>query len=74
MPGAAPWPDGYYLGLISYGPNAGTKPYADPEVTDGVCHNNTRVRLDDVADGTSSTLLFGEHSRSEPGAQAAPAS
>jgi prepilin-type processing-associated H-X9-DG protein len=59
-------PDGLYLGLASYGPNAGTNPAVFPAVTDGVFHNNTKVRLPDITDGASGTLLFGEHYRSDP--------
>jgi prepilin-type N-terminal cleavage/methylation domain-containing protein/prepilin-type processing-associated H-X9-DG protein len=65
-PGAAGNTDGLYLGLASYGPNAGTNPAVFPAVADGVFHNNTKVRLSDITDGTSGTLLFGEHYRSDP--------
>jgi prepilin-type N-terminal cleavage/methylation domain-containing protein/prepilin-type processing-associated H-X9-DG protein len=64
-PGTAGSADGVYLGLTSYGPNAGTLPYS-ATVTDGVFHNNTKVRLAEITDGTSGTLLFGEHSHFEP--------
>jgi prepilin-type N-terminal cleavage/methylation domain-containing protein/prepilin-type processing-associated H-X9-DG protein len=65
-PGTAGNPDGLYLGLTSYGPNAGTNPGAFPYVIDGVFHNNTKVRLTDITDGASGTLLFGEHYRLDP--------
>jgi prepilin-type N-terminal cleavage/methylation domain-containing protein len=62
-------PTGTYLGLGSYGCNAGTRAPAVPPapfVKDGVFHYNSRFRVADVADGTSSTILFGERSTYEP--------
>jgi prepilin-type N-terminal cleavage/methylation domain-containing protein/prepilin-type processing-associated H-X9-DG protein len=65
-PGTAAFPDGAYFGLSSYGPNAGTQPFVSPAVKDGVFHDNTKTQLADITDGTSATLLFGEHHHFDP--------
>jgi prepilin-type N-terminal cleavage/methylation domain-containing protein/prepilin-type processing-associated H-X9-DG protein len=59
MPGA---PNGMYRGLTSYGPNMGT----GRSVGDGLLYGNSRVRLTDVSDGSSTTILFGERDTFEP--------
>ncbi|MGL6076110.1 MAG: DUF1559 domain-containing protein [Fimbriiglobus sp.] len=59
-PGVNPtFPNGRYVGLTSYGCNGGTAaPLA--QVKDGVFHYDTRVRLTDIVDGSSNTILLGE--------------
>ena len=63
--------------LTSYGGNGGTRSYFPPSsTTDGVFHttgpaseptpNQTAVRPDDIRDGLSQTLLFGERSHHDP--------
>lgn len=59
----------YYLGLTSYGGNAGSvsnywknqQPFQD-----GVLYINSRIRIADITDGTSNTILFGERFHSDP--------
>jgi prepilin-type processing-associated H-X9-DG protein len=72
-PGVVPtWPDGIYSSLSSYGPNTGTRGWASyfdpPNLDDGVFRVLTAraVRIADIADGTSSTLLFGEAYHRDP--------
>jgi prepilin-type processing-associated H-X9-DG protein/prepilin-type N-terminal cleavage/methylation domain-containing protein len=73
-PGAQPgYPDGIYSSLTSYGPNTGIRGWASyydpPKVEDGVflVLNYTRpLRIADIADGTSSTILFGEAYQRDP--------
>jgi prepilin-type N-terminal cleavage/methylation domain-containing protein/prepilin-type processing-associated H-X9-DG protein len=72
-PGAFPgYPDGIYSAITSYGPNSGTKGWAslyDPaKIDDGVFLVLTTqpVRITDITDGASSTLLFGEAYHRDP--------
>jgi prepilin-type processing-associated H-X9-DG protein len=55
-------PEGLYRGLTTYGPNTGI----GVGLKDGMIYGNSRVRLTDVTDGTSSTSLFGERHTFEP--------
>jgi prepilin-type N-terminal cleavage/methylation domain-containing protein/prepilin-type processing-associated H-X9-DG protein len=63
----AAYPQGLYSSLTSYVPNTGTRGWASyfdsPKIDDGVflVLNYTKpVRIADITDGTSSTILFGE--------------
>jgi prepilin-type processing-associated H-X9-DG protein len=63
--------------LTSYGGNGGTRPYFPAEATlDGIFHttgaasepkpNQQVVKIRDITDGTSHTLLFGERNHDDP--------
>jgi prepilin-type processing-associated H-X9-DG protein len=54
-----------HWGLSSYGGNAGVRSTAE-QTRDGIFFENSAVRLADVMDGTSNTLLFGERSHRDP--------
>jgi prepilin-type N-terminal cleavage/methylation domain-containing protein/prepilin-type processing-associated H-X9-DG protein len=57
----------YYFGMNSYGANGGTRSwYIDSMTTDGVFWINSKVDIPGIADGTSSTLLFGERYHKDP--------
>jgi prepilin-type processing-associated H-X9-DG protein len=66
-------PDSVYLqAFTSYGGNMGTWPVnyqlsynSPPEYNqlNGTIYNDSSVKISDVADGTSNTFLFGEHSK-----------
>lgn len=68
---------GWVYGLTSYGGNGGTRSYFPPLATaDGLFHttgpasepatNQRPVRPEDITDGLSHTLLFGERSHYDP--------
>jgi prepilin-type N-terminal cleavage/methylation domain-containing protein/prepilin-type processing-associated H-X9-DG protein len=62
------WMNGVY-GLSSYGGNAGVRSFGNSEVSqseDGVFFKHSRVRMAQVTDGASHTLLFGERSHEDP--------
>ena len=55
----ASFPTGRYVGLTSYGCNGGTSApltYVD----DGMFHYDTKIRIAEVVDGTSNTIMLGE--------------
>jgi len=67
-----PWARGFY-GMSSYGGNAGKRsvhPGPSPDfpgiMRDGIFFLDSHVRLADVTDGSSSTLLFGERFHHDP--------
>jgi prepilin-type N-terminal cleavage/methylation domain-containing protein/prepilin-type processing-associated H-X9-DG protein len=63
------WASGFY-GQSSYGGNGGTLSFTDGNFPapsrDGVFHASSRMRLADISDGSSQTLLFGERSHRDP--------
>jgi prepilin-type N-terminal cleavage/methylation domain-containing protein/prepilin-type processing-associated H-X9-DG protein len=57
----------YYFGMNSYGANGGTRSWFVTQMTvDGVFWINSNVKLTDINDGSSNTLLFGERLHREP--------
>jgi prepilin-type processing-associated H-X9-DG protein len=64
------FPEGRYDAVTSYGANWGTQVFLNSpqQVIDknGMFHYNTRTRTEDVLDGLSTTVLFGERSHAEP--------
>jgi prepilin-type N-terminal cleavage/methylation domain-containing protein/prepilin-type processing-associated H-X9-DG protein len=57
----------YYLGMWSYGGNAGTRSaYWQYTSRDGMFWLNSKVKIADVTDGTSNTLFFGERYHWDP--------
>jgi prepilin-type N-terminal cleavage/methylation domain-containing protein/prepilin-type processing-associated H-X9-DG protein len=72
-PGLYGNPDASYSSLTSYGPNTGTRGWTSvidpPMIDDGVFLAITPtkpVRIVDITDGTSSTILFGEGYHRDP--------
>jgi prepilin-type processing-associated H-X9-DG protein/prepilin-type N-terminal cleavage/methylation domain-containing protein len=57
----------YFFGMNSYGGNGGTRSwFVSDMTTDGIFWINSKVRIADVHDGTSNTLLFGERLHWDP--------
>jgi prepilin-type N-terminal cleavage/methylation domain-containing protein len=57
----------YYFGQNSYMANGGTRAwYVSSQTNDGMFWINSSVRMGEVTDGTSSTLLFGERYHKDP--------
>jgi prepilin-type N-terminal cleavage/methylation domain-containing protein/prepilin-type processing-associated H-X9-DG protein len=54
-----------HWGLVSYGGNAGIRATGG-QTKDGIFYEGSRVRIADVTDGTSTTLLFGERCHWDP--------
>src|SRR5262249_34106211 len=61
-PGHPEHPNGLLWAQSSYGPNSGSQGIADSSgaPNDGMFYYKTQVRMTDVVDGTTNTLLFGE--------------
>jgi prepilin-type N-terminal cleavage/methylation domain-containing protein/prepilin-type processing-associated H-X9-DG protein len=55
----------YYFGANSYGACAGIRSFYGM-TQDGIFYINSSVRIADITDGTSSTILFGERSHYDP--------
>jgi prepilin-type N-terminal cleavage/methylation domain-containing protein/prepilin-type processing-associated H-X9-DG protein len=57
----------YTFGMNSYGSNGGTRSwYVSNMTNDGVMYINSKVRIPDITDGSSNTLLFGERYHFDP--------
>jgi prepilin-type N-terminal cleavage/methylation domain-containing protein/prepilin-type processing-associated H-X9-DG protein len=58
----------FNFGANSYGGNAGQVAFFTSSMTqDGIFYINSTVRIADVTDGTTNTLMFGERRRLDPG-------
>lgn len=59
--------NGYHFGINSYFGNAGTKAWPIAQATfNGVLFYNSKVRISEITDGTSHTLLAGERNSADP--------
>jgi prepilin-type processing-associated H-X9-DG protein len=62
----APWDRGFY-GMSSYGGNAGKRSVpTDGQTRDGIFYLDSSVRLAEISDGASKTLLVGERYHHDP--------
>jgi prepilin-type N-terminal cleavage/methylation domain-containing protein/prepilin-type processing-associated H-X9-DG protein len=61
---------GTEYGMSSYGGNAGTGPDALINSTNGMFFGQSKVKITEVSDGTSNTLLFGERFHKDRGGYA----
>jgi prepilin-type processing-associated H-X9-DG protein len=63
------WMTGLY-GLSSYGGSGGTRSFGGtetpPPAEDGVFHIKSRIRIQDITDGSAKTFLLGERSHDDP--------
>jgi prepilin-type N-terminal cleavage/methylation domain-containing protein/prepilin-type processing-associated H-X9-DG protein len=60
----------YYFGVNSYFGNAGTKAWPVSSASlNGVLYYNSSVRIEEITDGTSNTLLAGERYSKDPAVQ-----
>jgi prepilin-type N-terminal cleavage/methylation domain-containing protein/prepilin-type processing-associated H-X9-DG protein len=58
---------GTVYGMSSYGGNAGNGPDALTQSNNGIFFGQSKVRITDVSDGSSNTLLFGERYHNDLG-------
>jgi prepilin-type N-terminal cleavage/methylation domain-containing protein len=71
--GSSPlYPDGAYCAIGTYPANYGTAVFGAPQTPpfptsrDGMFYSNSQIRIGDVTDGTSNTLLLGERATQDP--------
>jgi prepilin-type N-terminal cleavage/methylation domain-containing protein/prepilin-type processing-associated H-X9-DG protein len=66
VPASTSYPEGIFLGVTSYGVNAGTGYPGAQDLGPFDCCRDTRVPLTAITDGTSNTILIGERDNFEP--------